>query len=128
MPESYRFPVFIITSFIIYAWIIKIVLRDSRISQTRKILLSGLLVVVVGMIIGKYGNNFGLPWWIYYPIPAFMTLIIPPVYFKMNSKETVTYIILSFFSAPLIHFIFSFFIGWNDFMPFLKIKPFWELF
>jgi len=127
MIEEYRFPIYIIASFLIYGLIIRIALRQIRSDQNRKIFLSGLVVVVVGMLIGKYGHNFGLPWWIYYPIPALMTLIIPAVYFKMIRKETLIYILLSFCSAPLIHFFFSFFIGWNDYLPFIAIKPFWEV-
>ena len=127
MPEEFRFPVFIATSFLIYAWIIKWVIRETPV-PVKKIFLSGLVVVVLGMLIGKYGYAIGLPWWIYYPLPMLMTLIIPPVYFRMVTNQTVKYIILSFLSAPFIHLVFSFFLGWKNYMPFLEIPSLFELF
>ena len=72
------------------------------------------------MLLGKYGANWGLPWWIYYTIPMLLTIFVPILYFKMNKKETITYLVLTFVSAPIIHIIFSLF-GWNNFMPFIKI-------
>jgi len=80
-----------------------------------------LAVVVVGMLFGKYGAQFGLRWWIYYPVPMLMTVLLPPIILKMNTKRTVLYLLLSFLSAPFIHTLFSFFLGWTEYMPFWKI-------
>jgi hypothetical protein len=78
------------------------------------------LLEIICMLLGKYGANWGLPWWIYYTIPMLLTIFVPILYFKMNKKETITYLVLTFVSAPIIHIIFSLF-GWNNFMPFIKI-------
>ena len=78
------------------------------------------ILEIICMILGKYGANFGLPWWIYYTTPMLLTISVPTLYFKMNKKEAITYLALAFVSAPLIHIIFSLF-GWNNFMPFIKI-------
>lgn len=86
----------------------------------RKVLLMGLIVVVLGMLFGKYGLKLGLPWWIYYTVPMLITVFLPPVYFKMNKKEAVKYYILSFLSAPFIHYFFLLLFGWKDYMPFLN--------
>jgi len=112
----------IIASFAIFYFILKIILPEEtfRIKQ-RRIFLLGLVVVVFGMLFGKYGANYGLPWWIYYPIPMLITVLLPPVAFKLNLRRTTGYILLSFLSAPFIHFIFSFFIGWTEYMPFWEI-------
>jgi hypothetical protein len=45
----------------------------------------------------------------------------------MNRRETLLYLILTALQAPLIHIVFSFFIGWKEFMPFLKAPSLWEI-
>lgn len=72
------------------------------------------------MLLGKFGANWGLPWWIYYPVPMLLTLVFPPVYFKMTKIETIKYLVMIVISAPLIHIVFSFF-GWTNYMPFFNI-------
>ena len=120
MTEELRFPVYVIASFLFYGLIIQVSLRKNpRSGLFIKILVSGLIVVILGMLIGKYGNNIGLPWWIYYPVPMLLTLIFPPLYFKMSWRETITYFMLSLVSAPFIHYFFYFLFGWRDYMPFL---------
>lgn len=80
-----------------------------------------IVVVVFGMLFGKYGANMGLEWWIYYPVPMLVTVFLPPAVLKMNLKKAIWYVVLSFLSAPFIHFFFSFFFNWNEYMPFWKI-------
>lgn len=75
---------------------------------------------IICMLLGKYGANWGLPWWIYYTVPLLLTISGPVLYFKMNGKEAAKYLTLTFISAPLIHILFSLF-GWNHYMPFIKI-------
>ena len=79
------------------------------------------IVVVAGMAFGKYGATGGLPWWIYYPVPALVTVFLPPVVFRLGARGTVLYLALALLSAPLIHVLFSFFLGWDEYMPFLPI-------
>ena len=37
------------------------------------------------------------------------------------------YVLLSFLSAPLIHVAFAFFLGWNEYMPFLPVPSLAEI-
>lgn len=122
MNTGWHFPVMILASLVIFFLIIRAVLSkgDFKAKQKQVILLA-LLTVVIGMLIGKYGAMYGLPWWIYYPVPMLMTVLLPPLVLKLNKKKTVVYLLLSFLSAPFIHAIFSFFLGWNEYMPFWKI-------
>ena len=78
------------------------------------------------MILGKYGANWELPWWIYYPIPMLLTLFFPTIYFKMGKKETIRYLALTFISAPLVHIVFSL-LGWKNYMPFITVPSIREL-
>jgi hypothetical protein len=123
---EWHFYIMILASLLVFILIIKLLLTqpDFRKSKTKIFLLS-IVVVVFGMLFGKYGAEWGLPWWIYYPVPMLLTVLLPPLYLKLSSRKTVYYIILSFLSAPFIHACFSFFLGWNEYIPFWKI-PFWK--
>jgi len=77
------------------------------------------------MSFGKFGAQSGLPWWIYYPVPMLLTVCLPPFALRMRRKKTALYISLSFLSAPVIHTFFSLFLGWTNYLPFLKIPSLW---
>lgn len=122
MNTDWHFPVMIAASLLIFFLIVKIVLPKKQFKVKRKaIFLLSLIVVVFGMLFGKYGATYGLPWWIYYPVPMLVTVLLPPIVLKLNKVKTVLYLFLSFLSAPFIHAFFSFFLGWTEYMPFLKI-------
>ena len=41
-----------------------------------------------------------------------------PIVFRFSLRRTVLYLLLAWASAPVIHLAFSFFLGWNEYMPF----------
>lgn len=119
----------IVASLLIFFFIILIVLSKPDFKAKRKhIILLAFIVVVFGMLFGKYGATYGLPWWLYYPIPMLITVFLPPVILKLNIQKTSIYLVLSFLSAPFIHIVFSFFLGWTEYMPFWKIPYVGNLF
>ena len=122
MSEWLRFSVFVVASFLVFTLLLRFVLRRraSAVSPS-SIAKIGLVVIVGGMLFAKFGQNFGWPWWIYYTTPALVTIFLPPLYFGMEGREIPTYLALSFLSAPFIHFCFSFFVGWQDYMPFMEV-------
>lgn len=118
----WHFPVMIFASLILFYCVIWIVLGTKETKQKFPLIfLLSLLCVVVGMLFGKYGAQWGLKWWIYYPVPMLMNVLLPPIILNMNFKKTIIYLILGFLSAPIIHIFFSFFFGWNEYMPFWEI-------
>ena len=122
MNAIWHFVFMILASFILFFIVIRIVLgKDEFISKRFLIILLSVIVVIAGMLFGKFGANWGLPWWIYYPIPMLMNVLLPPVVLKMNTKKTILYLILAILSAPFIHIFFSFFLDWNEYMPFWNI-------
>ncbi len=122
MTTAWHFPIMIVASLLIFYLIIRLVLpKDIFKKKRNQIFLLALIVVVFGMLFGKYGATYGLPWWVYYPVPMLITVILPPVLLKLNRKKTSLYLVLSFLSAPFIHVAFSFFLGWTEYMPFWKI-------
>ena len=129
MNTAWHFPVMILVSFFVFLFVIRIVLgREEFKQKTKTILTLSLFVVVIGMLFGKYGAQMGLKWWIYYPVPMLMNVLIPPFILKMNLRKTLLYLFLSFLSAPLIHALFSFFLGWTEYMPFWRIPSIKDLF
>jgi len=119
MYTAWHFPIMIFVSLIVFLIMIRIVVGKQEYIAKRKLIYSlSIVVVVVGMLFGKYGANWGLKWWIYYPIPLMMNVLLPPILLKMNSRKTLIYLGLSFLSAPLIHILFSTILGWTEYMPF----------
>ena len=112
----------VLVSFILFFLVIRIVLGKQEFTEKRgSIILLSIVIVIIGMLIGKYGANWGLKWWIYYPVPMLMNVLLPPIVLKMKTRKTIFYLVLSLLSAPFIHVIFSFFFGWKEYMPFWKI-------
>ena len=79
------------------------------------------LISAVGIPFGKYGENFGLPWEIYYTVPALATVLVPPLAFRFPVVSFLCYTMLALLSAPLIHIAFFYTLGWSEYMPFLKL-------
>ena len=127
MNTSIHFYVMILASFLLFFVVMRLVLgKEEFNTKKRPIIFLSILVIIGGMLFGRYGAQWGLPWWIYYPIPMLMNVILPPVVLKMKAKRIIYYLVLSFLSAPLIHFFFSFFLGWPEYMPFWKIPSLWS--
>jgi len=116
-------------SLLVFFFIVRVLLPKKEFTgKFKTIFLLSLIVVVLGMAFGKYGAIYGLPWWIYYPVPMLTTVLLPPIILKLNKRKTISYLVLSFFSAPFIHIVFSFFFGWKEYMPFWKIPHVGTLF
>lgn len=109
----------------VFIGMIRIILgvQKYRIKKHRVHILA-LVVVAAGMHFGKFGALIGLPWWIYYPIPLFANILLPPLCLRMTRLEIVAYLFLSVLSAPFIHLVFSLLLGWKEYMPFWHI-PHW---
>lgn len=119
---EWHFPVMILASFVLFFLVIRLVIgKEAFAMQCRKIIVLSVVVVIGGMLFGKYGATWGQPWWIYYPVPMLANVLLPPLVLKMNRNKTIQYLVLSFLSAPLIHAFFCFFFNWTEYMPFWKI-------
>lgn len=128
MNEAYRFPIFILVSLVVFFGVLSFVTRKRSIKPSLAIvLISASVVVVGGMIFAKFGQNAGWPWWIYYTIPALVTLLVPPVVLRFSAREILKYLALAALSSPVIHIAFSFLLGWHDYMPFFRVPSLQEL-
>jgi hypothetical protein len=123
-----RFPVFVLASFVVFVLVLRVVLRRRAIRpKWSRILAAAVVVVAGGMVFARWGASSGLPWLLYYTIPALVTLVVPPALFRLKRAETVEYLVLAFFMAPTVHVAFSFLLGWKEYMPFLPVPSLVEL-
>ena len=83
--------------FVMLWWVLG---REAFIRKWKTIFLLSILVVVVGMLFGKYGAAAGLPWWIYYPIPMLMTVLLPPMFETVKGTALVWPTISGLIGAP----------------------------
>src|SRR5581483_11091002 len=121
-----HFVVFIIVSAFVFVGILRWTLRRRTVYPAKQLVAGvALIVVVVGMCFAKFGATEGFPWPIYCGVPAAVTLLLPPLAFRMRPAEYFQYLILAFLSSPVIHFVFSFFVGWPEYLPFWHIPAVW---
>lgn len=122
VPPAQRFQIFILASFLAFGLILWFVTRGRQ--QRPSLVASTVIaavVVVGGMNFAVFANNAGWPWWIYYPVPALVTLLLPPLALRMSSREVLPYVTLAFLSSPVIHVLFSLLLDWHEYMPFLRV-------
>ena len=83
------------------------------------------VVVVFGILFARYSHLAfpHLPWEIYYWLPALATVLLPPLWLRMSRREVLHYLPLAWLTAPVIHVLFSLFVGWHDYMPFPSYIP-----
>ncbi len=125
---DFHFFFMILASFILFFEMILLVLgKHAFLLNKNKVFMLSFIVVVLGMLFGRYGARAGLPWWVYYPIPLLATALLPPFLLKLNRVKIVSYLAMSLLSAPLIHIMFSFLLGWKEYMPFWNIASLGEL-
>ncbi len=118
-----RIPYYIIASTLVMAaaiWIAA-VWRGGVQPRVWLVLVVALGVSAVGIGFAKFGANFGLPWWAFYTVPMLVTVFLPPIVFRFSLVRSLAYVILAFLSAPLIHGVFFYALGWGDYMPFLQL-------
>ena len=120
---DWHFPIMIIASLIIFITILRIVLPGNTFwSKKKTIVWLSLVVVVMGMLVARYAAQWDVPWWIYYPVPMMLTVLLPPLVLHLDKKRTLAYLILSFISAPVIHVFFSLVLGWPEYLTFWRIN------
>lgn len=126
MIDLERFAAFTVASGALFLIVVLWVIRN-RITKPRLCSVATLVIIVVpvGMIFARYSHIFfhDLSWVIYYGVPALTTFILPPLWLRMSRREIACYVPLALLMAPMIHVVFSLFVGWHDYMPFPVYIP-----
>ena len=82
-----RFYIFILVSFLVFFLILRFVTRQRGQKPSALAALGVAAIVVVGgMLFAKLAQNAGWPLWIYYTVPAFVTLTLPPIAFRFGTR------------------------------------------
>ena len=126
--DMFHFVVFMAVSSLVFVAVLHLVLRKRRArpSLLPLVAVAG-IVNVGGMCFAKVGANAGWPVWLYYGLPAAMTVFLAPVIFRMSSREATAYIVLASLMAPAIHVSFSLLLGWKEYLPFWAVPSLREL-
>ena len=120
-----KFFVYMLVALIVFVFVLLFTLRKRPKQPVFKIVLLSIIAVVGGMTFARITYGKGVPWWIFYGIPAFITFVLPPIALRMAKRELLFYIPISLLMAPAIHVFFSFFFGWHDYMPLFYV-PWWR--
>ena len=123
MSDLFRIGAYMLASTLVLAAVIAVCARgaDGPPRRAPSILALAGLISVLGIIFAKFGNNIGLPWWIYYTVPMLCAVLGPPLAFRFGLARSVAYLGLAFLTAPLIHLTFVKLLGWTDYMPFWTV-------
>jgi hypothetical protein len=128
LPPESHFPILTAVSFVAFVAVLRFSINRRTVQVPHStILWLASVVVVGGMTFAKIGVAAGFPIWLYYGVPATLTWILPPLALRMSRNEIARYVPLVVLVAPVIHVLFSFVLGWKEYMPFLGVPSFREL-
>ncbi len=127
MDQSFRFVVMTAVTYLAFLCVIRLVIGSQYKAKSFLINVIGMVTVYGSFLIAHYGNFLKLPAFLYYLLPLVLTIFLPPLSLKMKSDQTLKYLAFSILAVPLIHFFFSFFLGWGEFLPFLRIPSLWNI-
>jgi heme A synthase len=117
-----HFFAFMLVSLVVFVAILRVALRKRPLPPgLGAVAAVSFILVVLGMGFAKWGANAGLHWAFYYGLPAAVTILLPPLYFRMRGREIAEYVLMASVNAPVIHVVFSFFLGWHEYMPFIHV-------
>lgn len=127
MDQAFRFLVMAAITYIAFLCVIRLVLGTQFKTRSFLINIIGMITVYGSMLISRYGNFLKLPAYLYYALPLLITVFLPPLSLKMKSDQTLKYFAFSLITVPILHFCFSFLLGWGEFLPFIKIPSLWNI-
>jgi len=122
------FLVYMFAALLVFVALLIFILRDRPKQPVLKIVILASIAVAGGMTFARITYGIGVPWWIFYGIPALVTFVLPPVVLRMSKRELMFYIPLSLIMAPVIHIFFSFFFCMHEYMPLFYVPGWRELF
>ena len=125
MTDLERFAVLMLLSSTAFLALVLVLTRTRVVKPSPGVLLPlSFVVVCCGMTFARYGHLlFHLPWWIYYGVPAGLTIFLPPLVLRMARSEVLRYLPSAVLLAPAVHVVASLAFGWHDYMPFPAYIP-----
>ena len=127
MDQAFRFLVMAAVTYMAFLCVIRMVMGSQYRAKSFLINIVGMFTVYGSFFISRYGNFLKLPAYLDYIVPAVLTIFLPPLSLKMKSDQTLKYLGYSLLAVPVIHLLFSFLLGWGEFLPFIKIPSLWNI-
>ncbi|HBR02841.1 MAG TPA: hypothetical protein DD738_09530 [Ruminiclostridium sp.] len=127
MDQSFRFIVVAAATYLAFLCVIRLVLGTQYKVKSFLINVIGMITVYGSLLISRYGNFLKLPVYLYYILPALLTVFLPPLSLKMKSDQVLKYLGYSILALPIIHILFSFLLGWGELLPFIKVPSLWNI-
>jgi hypothetical protein len=82
---------------------------------------AAIAISVAGILFAKFGAQRGLPVLVYYLVPIGAAMLIPPIAFRFGFWRTLAHAALVLVAALLLHAAFFYGLGWDDYMPILRL-------
>lgn len=127
MDQAFRFLIMAAVTYIAFLCVIRLIIGSQYKAKSFLINIIGMITVYGSFLISRYGNFLRLSVWLYYVLPVLLTVFLPPLALKMKSDQTLKYLAFSLLAVPVIHLVFSFLLGWGEFLPFIKIPSLWNI-
>ncbi len=127
MDQAFRFLIMAAVTYIAFLCVIRLIIGSQYKAKSFLINIIGMITVYGSFLISRYGNFLKLPVLLYYVFPVLLTVFLPPLALKMKSDQTLKYLAFSLLAVPVIHLVFSFLLGWGEFLPFIKIPSLWNI-
>lgn len=127
MEQTFRLFLMAAVTYTAFLCVVRLVLGSQYKAKSFLINIIGMITVYGSFLVSRYGNFMKLPAFLYYVLPLLLTVFLPPLALKMKSDQTLKYFAFSILAVPVIHVLFSFLLGWGEFLPFLKIPSLWNI-
>lgn len=126
MNPAFKLLVMAAISYIAFLCVIRIVMGSQYKAKSFLINIIGMISVYGTYILKLYKGSIK-PTFIYYILIIILLLVLPPMVFKMKNDQTLKYLAFGIISLPILHLLFSLFLGWEDLLPFLPLPSISEL-
>jgi hypothetical protein len=127
LDQGLRYIIMAAFAYLIFLCVIRIVLGRQYKAKSFLADIIGIAAVFGSFILGKYDSVVRLPFYLNYILPAVLMIFLPPIALRMKSDQVLKYLVLIILAVPFIHIFFSFFAGWGDLLPFIRIPSIWSL-
>ncbi|NLM75389.1 MAG: hypothetical protein GX187_04765 [Clostridiaceae bacterium] len=122
MNQTLRFIILAVAAYFVFLCIIRIVLGSVYKTKSFRINLIGVVTVYGSFIIARFGRQLNLPDYVLYIVPVLLIVLLPTLSLNMKTNQTLKYLIFFPVSILLLHMLFSLLVGWNDLLPFIRVK------
>ncbi|NLU53444.1 MAG: hypothetical protein GXX10_11360 [Clostridiaceae bacterium] len=126
MDYALRFLILAAVTYLTFLCTVRLAMGTQYKAKSFSINIIGMIAVYGSFIILRYGELLKLPEYLCYAFPIILVAVLPPLALKMKSDQTIKYLVLAVLFLVLLHLCLSFFVGWRDILPFIKIPSLWD--